>query len=84
MSGLLYDFPCSWSNTIWYRRSYSSYGRLETLVAEHLDHFHYLNDILQLAVPDLNDMLTKQLMDSLFIPLYVYSLTGAADNQVRS
>jgi protein CLEC16A len=44
-------------------------------VAEHLDHLHYLNDILCLNIDALNDVLTDQLLNRLLIPLYVYSLT---------
>lgn len=53
-------------------------GRLESLVAEHLDHLHYINDILGLGVGPLNAVLTDHLLDRLFIPLYVYSLTDCS------
>ena len=56
------------------------------LVAEHLDHLHYLNDILCLNIDALNDVLTDQILNRLLIPLYVYSLTmrkRAADRLVR-
>ena len=45
------------------------------LVAEHLDHLHYINDILSLGVEALNEVLTDHLLNRLLIPLYVYSLT---------
>lgn len=48
--------------------------RLDDLVAEHLDHLHYLNDILLLNIPDLNAILTEHLLNRLLIPLYIYSL----------
>jgi len=51
-----------------------SLGRLKDLVAEHLDHVHYLNDILCLRIENLNEVLTGHLLNRLFIPLYVYSL----------
>ena len=51
-------------------------NKLKNLVAEHLDHLHYLNDILCLNIDNLNKVLTEHLMKKLFIPLYVYSLTG--------
>ncbi|XP_056019536.1 protein CLEC16A-like isoform X2 [Ostrea edulis] len=54
---------------------HQSRGRLADLVAEHLDHLHYLNDILCLNIDALNDVLTDQLLNRLLIPLYVYSLT---------
>lgn len=47
------------------------------MVAEHLDHLHYLNDILLLEIADLNAVLTEHLLHKLFVPLYVFSLTPA-------
>ena len=55
--------------------SHQSRGRLADLVAEHLDHLHYLNDILCININALNEVLTDQLLNRLLIPLYVYSLT---------
>lgn len=49
--------------------------RLADLVAEHLDHLHYLNDILCLNIEPLNEVLTDHLLNRLFLPLYIYSLT---------
>ena len=54
--------------------SHRSLGRLKDLVAEHLDHLHYLNDILCLRIDNLNEVLTLHLLNRLFIPLYIYSL----------
>lgn len=54
---------------------HQSRNRLSDLVAEHLDHLHYLNDILCLHIESLNDVLTDHLLNRLLIPLYVYSLT---------
>ncbi|CAG9763381.1 unnamed protein product [Ceutorhynchus assimilis] len=51
-----------------------SQNRLADLVAEHLDHLHYLNDILCLNITDLNHVLTDHLLHKLLIPLYIYSL----------
>jgi len=59
--------------------SHNSRGRLSDLVAEHLDHLHYLNDILSLDISALNEVLTEHLINRLLVPLYVYSL----DNQPR-
>ena len=56
------------------RFSHRSLGRLKDLVAEHLDHLHYLNDILCLRIDNLNEVLTLHLLNRLFIPLYIYSL----------
>uniref|UniRef100_A0A182JZ16 FPL domain-containing protein n=1 Tax=Anopheles christyi TaxID=43041 RepID=A0A182JZ16_9DIPT len=54
---------------------HQSQHRLANLVAEHLDHLHYLNDILCLDIPDLNAVLTEHLLHKLFVPLYIFSLT---------
>ncbi|XP_061455161.1 protein CLEC16A isoform X6 [Rhineura floridana] len=51
-------------------------GKLSHLVAEHLDHLHYLNDILIINCEFLNEVLTDHLLNSLFLPLYVYSLVN--------
>lgn len=51
-------------------------GKLSDLVAEHLDHLHYLNDILIINCEFLNDVLTDHLLNRLFLPLYVFSLVS--------
>lgn len=51
-------------------------GKLSDLVAEHLDHLHYLNDILIINCEFLSDVLTDHLLNRLFLPLYVYSLVN--------
>lgn len=53
---------------------HQSQNRLSDLVAEHLDHLHYLNDILCLNIQDLNKVLSEHLLHKLLVPLYVYSL----------
>ncbi|CAL7934964.1 unnamed protein product [Xylocopa violacea] len=53
---------------------HQSQNRLSDLVAEHLDHLHYLNDILCLNISDLNKVLSEHLLHKLLVPLYVYSL----------
>lgn len=55
--------------------NHQSQHRLANLVAEHLDHLHYLNDILLLQIDGLNAVLTEHLLHKLFVPLYIYSLT---------
>lgn len=54
--------------------SHQSRGRLSDLVAEHLDHIHYVNDILCLAIDNLNEVLVEQLFQRLLLPLYINSL----------
>lgn len=46
--------------------------KLEDLIAEHLDHLHYLNDILRLNIEDLNSVLSDNLQYRLIIPLYLH------------
>nr|CAH0101247.1 unnamed protein product [Daphnia galeata] len=53
---------------------HQSRGRLSDLVAEHLDHIHYVNDILCLAIDNLNEVLVEQLFQRLLLPLYINSL----------
>lgn len=43
--------------------------KLEDLFAEHLDHLHYLNDILMLRIDDINRILSDNLMHHLIKPL---------------
>nr|XP_002127555.2 protein CLEC16A-like isoform X1 [Ciona intestinalis] len=52
--------------------------RLRDLVAEHLDHMHYLNDIVTLENELLNEVLIHHLLQRLFLPLYVRSLADGA------
>ena len=59
-------------------------NKLKNLVAEHLDHLHYLNDILSLNIDNLNKVLTEHFMNKLLIPLYVYSLTVGDKNVEKS
>ncbi|KAK2575126.1 hypothetical protein KPH14_008845 [Odynerus spinipes] len=58
---------------------HQSQNRLSDLVAEHLDHLHYLNDILCLNIPDLNKVLSEHLLHKLLVPLYVFSLMKQKD-----
>ena len=61
--------------------SHRSRDRLSDFVAEHLDHLHYLNDILTIGLDTLNLVLINHFLSSLFIPLYVFSLTDHASLQ---
>uniref|UniRef100_A0A672KX68 C-type lectin domain containing 16A n=1 Tax=Sinocyclocheilus grahami TaxID=75366 RepID=A0A672KX68_SINGR len=58
-------------------------GKLSDLVAEHLDHLHYLNDILIINCEFLSDVLTDHLLNRLFLPLYVYSLVSQEQAEER-
>lgn len=44
------------------------------MIAEHVDHIHYVNDILILDIVILNEVLIEQLMRKLLQPLYLGSL----------
>ena len=54
--------------------SINNRGRLTANLEEHLDHIHYLQDIFLTKVDSLNNVLKEQLMNRLFIPVYVFSL----------
>lgn len=56
-------------------QGHQSQHKLENLVAEHLDHLHYVHDILTLNIFDMNAVLTEHLLHKLFVPLYIFSLT---------
>lgn len=65
---------CNIWNSLFLFHSHNSRGRLADLVAEHLDHLHYLNDILRLDITALNVVLADHLLNRLLVPLLVYSL----------
>nr|CAH8874162.1 unnamed protein product [Trichobilharzia regenti] len=48
--------------------------RLKDLVAEHIDHLHYIDDIFSLDIEGLNEVLCDQLLRRLLLPLHIYSL----------
>lgn len=60
--------------------SHLNRGRLEQLVAEHLDHLHYISDIISLGMDALNEIIADHFLNRLLIPLYVYSLTDMSPN----
>lgn len=62
--------------------SHKSRDRLTDMVAEHLDHIHYLNDILCLGIGPLNEILTDYLLNRLYTPLYINSLLEDDPKQV--
>ena len=57
---------------------HKSINKLKDVVAEHLDHLHYINDILTLNIDSLNRVLTDHLLNRLFIPLYIYSFARSS------
>ncbi|KAL1130694.1 hypothetical protein AAG570_011935 [Ranatra chinensis] len=62
---------------------HQSQTRLSDLVAEHLDHLHYLTDILNLNIEALNDVLIDHLLNKLFVPLYIFSLLPPHSNAIK-
>lgn len=62
---------------------HNSRGRLADLVAEQLDHLHYLNDILKLGITTLNEVLADHLLNRLLVPLLVYSLNPQLEKDDR-
>ncbi|XP_053552796.1 protein CLEC16A [Bombina bombina] len=58
-------------------------GKLSNLVTQHLDHLHYLSDILIINCEYLNDVLTDHLLNRLLLPLYVYSLVNHDQTEDR-
>ncbi|XP_071745373.1 protein CLEC16A homolog isoform X2 [Lepeophtheirus salmonis] len=58
---------------------HQSLNRLRDLVAEHLDHLHYINDIFCLQIDELNEVLSDHLLNRLLVPLYLYSLVRNTD-----
>ena len=52
---------------------HNSLNKLKDIVAGHIDHLHYINDILGLNITALNRILSDHLLNRLFIPLYIYS-----------
>ncbi|KAI9578955.1 hypothetical protein GQX74_005838 [Glossina fuscipes] len=65
------------SNLVWFigKHILELDSCVPTDIDGHLDHLHYLNDILLLEIKDLNAVLTQHLFHKLFIPLYIFSLT---------
>ena len=67
---------------IYFSCSHLHCERLKDLVADHLDHLHYINDILCLNIVELNEILTEYLLNRFIIPLYLYSLVTDDISQV--
>ncbi|XP_065658380.1 protein CLEC16A isoform X2 [Hydra vulgaris] len=59
------------------------FDKLKAAVADHLDHLHYLHDILTLKINVLNMILTDHMVNRLLIPLYIYSLPDDLSNHER-
>ncbi|CAH8671961.1 unnamed protein product [Schistosoma rodhaini] len=75
-TSLIYFSHLVWSigNTILDIDCHKCQTKLKDLVAEHIDHLHYIDDLLSLGIEGLNEVLCDQLLRRLFIPLHIYSL----------
>ena len=58
---------------LWVFSSITNRNVLTSNLEEHLDHIHYLQDIFLLGVDSLNNVLKEQLMNRLFVPVYIFS-----------
>eukprot|EP00911_Craspedida_sp_UC1_P001552 UC1_evm1s1173 len=58
------------------RREPDHAGLVASIVAEHVDQWHYMADVLSLNVEWLSQRLTQLLVERLAIPLYFYGITG--------
>ncbi|KAH8864226.1 Protein CLEC16A like [Schistosoma japonicum] len=75
-TSLSYFSHLVWSigNTILDIDCYKYHTKAKDLVAEHIDHLHYIDDLLSLDIEGLNEVLCDQLLRRVFLPLHIYSL----------
>lgn len=66
-------------NIFFFYFSHFKFDKLKANTADHLDHLHYMNDILLLRIDVLNMILTDHMINRLLIPLYIYSLPSEED-----
>ncbi|KAF8932161.1 Protein CL16A [Dissophora ornata] len=75
------------SNLVWFIGNYgttvndmllhsgeSEFSRINYYLAEHMDCFYYVNDIIELEVPKINKILISHLLNRLLRPMYLDSL----------
>ncbi|KAG0004937.1 Protein CL16A [Modicella reniformis] len=90
------------SNLVWYIGNYGTAindmllhpgegetSRISYYLAEHMDCFYYVNDIIELEVPKVNKLLISHLLNRLLRPMYLDSLLppnlqGASTNKSSS
>jgi hypothetical protein len=84
------------SNIVWFIRqqchtlddivsatTHENRRKLDDFVAEMLDHFYYLHDMLSLGIDSMNNVLSEHLLKYLFIPIFVGSLVGGASGETE-
>ncbi|KAF9155439.1 hypothetical protein DFQ26_009738, partial [Actinomortierella ambigua] len=89
------------SNLVWFIGNYGTtindillhpsegeMSRVDYYLAEHIDYFYYINDIVELEVPKINKILISFVLNRLLRPIYIESLlpsgTQGSSNLVRS
>ncbi|KAG0328686.1 Protein CL16A [Podila humilis] len=78
------------SNLVWFIGNYGTtvndmllhpgegeFSRMNYYLAEHMDCFYYVNDIIELEVPKINKILISNLLNRLLRPMYLDSLLTA-------
>ncbi|KAF9332634.1 Protein CL16A, partial [Podila minutissima] len=79
------------SNLVWFIGNYGTtvndmllhpgegeFSRMNYYLAEHMDCFYYVNDIIELDVPKINKILISNLLNRLLRPMYLDSLLTAS------
>lgn len=81
------------SNLVWFIGNYGTtvndmllhpgegeFSRMNYYLAEHMDCFYYVNDIIELDVPKINKILISHLLNRLLRPMYLDSLNPSASS----
>ncbi|KAG0326400.1 Protein CL16A [Podila horticola] len=81
------------SNLVWFVGNYGTtvndmllhqgegeFSRMNYYLAEHMDCFYYVNDIIELDVPKINKILISNLLNRLLRPMYLDSLLTASSS----
>ncbi|KAK3848589.1 MAG: hypothetical protein J3R72DRAFT_429323 [Linnemannia gamsii] len=81
------------SNLVWFIGNYGTtvndmllhpgegeFSRMNYYLAEHMDCFYYVNDIIELDVPKINKILISHLLNRLLRPMYLDSLHPSASS----
>ncbi|KAK3809894.1 MAG: hypothetical protein JOS17DRAFT_764524 [Linnemannia elongata] len=81
------------SNLVWFIGNYGTtvndmllhpgegeFSRMNYYLAEHMDCFYYVNDIIELDVPKINKILISHLLNRLLRPMYLDSLLPSASS----
>ncbi|KAF9910246.1 Protein CL16A [Linnemannia zychae] len=84
------------SNLVWFIGNYGTtvndmllhpgegeFSRMNYYLAEHMDCFYYVNDIIELDVPKINKILISHLLNRLLRPMYLDSLHPSASSNTN-